>query len=133
MNSRNRRMIGWVVAAALVLMPAAGRAEGWVGQVKMRVSCPGTGSSFGVEDFTLEMPRGTGVGRLSFVGLGSVDVFTDWNVEGRWGYFSASVQDAAFGPILFYGYIRGSRMKGYIGIHDYTNGCVTIGKLRGWL
>jgi hypothetical protein len=114
-------------------MPTASSAAGWIGHVKMRVSCPGIGSTVGHEDITLEMEPGAGVGRLTFVGIGSTDVFTDWNVEGKWGYFSASFNEPDGGPIIFYGYIRGSRLKGYVGIHDYGDGCVSIGKIWGWL
>ena len=128
-----RRMVRWVLASALLWAPVASGAETWVGGSKAQSICPGFGSEVIYDDITLDMSQGAGVGLLTIAGVGTVEVVTDWMVDGKWGYFSASVQDADFGPIVLYGWIRGGRMKGWIVSHDYSNGCLIMGKLRAWL
>jgi len=134
MSARNGRMFGWALAAALVCMPAASGAATWIGGAKMRAVCPGLGSEFGYEEFTLQMEPGTGLGTLTMVGVGGVplDVATDWVADGNWSYFSASVADPAGGVVLLFGWIRGSRLRGWIAMHDYAGGCVLQGKIRGY-
>jgi hypothetical protein len=127
-------MIRWVMAAGLLWLPtASGAATAWVGYAHARFICPGLGSTVEHEDFTLEMEPGSGLGTLTIAGIGSGQVVTDWTVDGRWGYFSASIADPANGPLVLYGWIRGNRMKGWITGHDYLQGCMTMGKIRAWL
>ena len=57
---------------------------------------------------------------------------TDWMVDGKWGYFSATAQDPELGPIVLYGWIRGSKMRGWVVQHDYFNNCILYGKLKAW-
>jgi hypothetical protein len=137
MSERQRRyrlnVAGWALAAALLWAPAAGEATTWLGQTRVRDVCPGLGSSVSYDDFTLQMEPGSGQGTLTIVGWDPVPVVTDWVVEGRYGYFSASLADPAAGLMSFYGWIKGRRMRGYVLLHDYASGCMSMGRLRGWL
>jgi len=123
----------WMLAAALILAPAASGAETWIGFTRERGSCPGNGSSLYHDDFTLDMVPGSGTGFLTFAGYPAIPVVTNWNVDGSWAYFSASSADPNNGPIMFTGWIRGRRMRGFVTGHNYATGCVFMGKLKGWL
>jgi hypothetical protein len=123
----------WLLAAALVWAPTASGATIWLGHMKETITCPGVGTTFSHDDFTLDMEPGSGFGTLTIVGGAPMQIATDWMVEGRWGYFSASYADGVEGLYAMYGWIRGRRMKGYFVSHSYLSGCVIIGKLRGWL
>jgi hypothetical protein len=127
------RRARWALAAALLLAPAASGATTWLGQTRVLAVCPGLGSETQYDDFTLQMEPGSGQGTLTIVGMDPVPVATDWAVEGKWGYFSASLADAAGGVVSFYGWIKGRRMRGWVLLHDYTSGCMLMGRLRGWL
>jgi hypothetical protein len=120
------------MAAALIWAPTASSAATWVGQMKENMICPGAGIQKGYDNFTLDMVQGSSVGLLTFAGAGTVDVVTDWTVDGRWGYFSASFIDPNGGPWVFYGSILGRRMKGWIIGHSYGDGCILWGKLRAY-
>jgi hypothetical protein len=123
----------WILMAALVWAPTASGATTWLGAIKGRVACPGLGSEIFYDDFTLEMEPGAGTGILTIVGYPPVEVFTDWTVDGKWSYFSASFHEPNGGPYIFNGWIRGNRMRGYVAGHNYENGCMMIGRLKGWL
>jgi hypothetical protein len=120
------------LASVLIWVPTASGATIWLGHTKESVICPGVGASVYHDDFTLAMEPGSGWGTLTFVGGDPIDVVTDWTVDGKWGYFSASFQEPNGGPFILYGWISGKKMKGYVGGHIYGNGCVIMGKLRGW-
>ena len=107
-----RTMIRWVLASALLWAPAASGAETFVGGTKERVICPGFGSEISYHDITLDMWQGPGTGQLTVAGIGTLEVVTDWMVDGKWGYFSASNQDADLGPVVLYGWIRGAKDEG---------------------
>ena len=126
------RAIHWVLSAVLFLAPAASQAATFIGSFKGRAACPGAGSDFLNERFTLTMDPGTGTGVLTVVGMPQLDVATDWVVDGNWSYFSASfVQD---GAVVFNGWIKsGKWMKGNVAIHDYLTGCVVVARLKAWL
>jgi hypothetical protein len=129
---RCMRAIHWVLSAVLFLAPTASEAATFLGYFKGRAACPGAGSDFLREDFTLTMEPGTGTGVLTVVGMPQLDVATDWIVDGNWSYFSASfVQD---GAVVFNGWIKsGKWMKGNVAIHDYLSGCVVVARLKAWL
>ena len=129
----NERMVRWALASALLWAPVASSAETFVGGTKAREICPGFGSEVIYDDITLDMWQGAGLGQLTIAGIGTVEVVTDWMVDGKWGYFSASVQDAEFGPIVLYGWIVGRKLRGWVVSHDYSNGCLIMGKLKAWL
>ena len=138
MSARNRdrssyaRVMRWMLAAALIWAPTASQAATFLGYFKGRAACPGAGSEFLNEQFTLTMEPGSGLGVLTVVGMPQLDVVTDWVVDGNWSYFAASfVQD---GAVVFNGWIKsGSRMRGNVAIHDYLTGCVVVARLKGWL
>src|SRR5262245_28423848 len=98
------RVIHWVLSAVLFLAPTASQAATFIGSFKGRAACPGVGSEFLNEQFTLTMEPGTGIGVLTVVGMPQLDVATDWVVDGNWSYFAASfVQD---GAVVFNGWIK---------------------------
>ncbi len=134
MSARNGRVIGWVLAAVLLGMSSASSAASWIGGAKMTGVCPGLGSDSAYEEFTLQMEPGSGIGTLTMVGLGGapVNVVTDWIADGKWSYFSASIGDPAGGVVALTGWIRGSKLRGWIVMHDYQAGCVLLGKIRGY-
>jgi hypothetical protein len=121
-----------MLAAALIWAPTASEAATFLGYFKGRVACPGLGSQFLNEDFSLTMDPGTGIGVLTIVGAPQREVITDWIVDGKWSYFSASF--IGDGPVVFSGWIKsGKWMKGNVAIHDYVAGCVVVARLKGWL
>jgi hypothetical protein len=126
------RRIRAVLAAALVWVPTASHATVWFGFTRETVACPGTGVSRYQDDFTLDMEPGTGTGILTFAGAPQLTANTDWTVDGKWGYFSASFPLPDGSPFILYGWMRGRKMRGYVVSHDYTSGCVLMGKLKGW-
>ena len=132
-RSSTVRALRWMLAAALIWAPTASQAATFLGYFKGRVACPGLGSQFINEDFSLTMEPGSHIGVLTIVGAPQHDVQTDWIVDGNWSYFSASfIGDT--GPVVFNGWIKGgSRMRGNVAMHDYIEGCVVVGRLKGWL
>ena len=125
------RTIPWFLAAALLLAPAASRADTFSGGIKETVVCPGAGIDYLFDDFSLDIAQGPGVGWVTILG-GGFEVVTDWMVDGKWGYFAATAQDADFGPVTLYGWIRGGKMKGWVIQHDYSTSCILYGKLKAW-
>lgn len=128
-----RRVARGLLAAALIWAPTLSSAATWLGRMKTSITCPGVGTTFTTDEFTLSMDPGSGFGTLTVVGGNPMGVATDWMIEGRWGYFSASYADQVEGLYTVYGWTRGRRMKGYFSSHSYTTGCVMIGRVRGWL
>ena len=127
------RTIRWMLASVLIWAPVASGAETWIGFTTERGACPGNGSSLYHDDFTLDMVPGSGTGFLTFAGYTAIPVVTNWNVDGKWAYFAASSADPNNGTLMLTGWIRGRRMRGWVTGHDYTTGCVVLGKLKGWL
>ena len=126
------RMVRGLLTSALLLAPAASGAETFSGGIKETQVCPGLGVEYLWDDFSLDIEPGASVGWITLLG-GGFEVVTDWMVDGKWGYFSASVQDADFGPIVLYGWIRGRKMKGWVIQHDYSTSCILYGKLKASL
>jgi hypothetical protein len=126
-----KQVIRWVLVSALLWAPTASGAVTWVGMTKERSICPGMGSGITYHDFTLDMEPGSGFGTLTVVGGPPLPVATDWTVDGKYTYFAASIQDAEFGPVVFYGWTLGSKMRGWIVVHDYSTGCMVMGRLKG--
>ena len=124
------RTMPWVVASMLFGAPSG--AATWIGQTKSSLICQGSGVQKGYDNFTLDIAQGSAFGQLTFAGAGTVDVVTDWTVDGRWGYFSASFFDPNGGPYVFYGWISGRRMKGWLVGHSYGDGCILMGRLRAY-
>jgi|GEM_PF-6353958 len=121
-----------VAVAALVGLPTASSAVTWLGSAKEWAVCPGVGGSPYYDDFTLIMEPGSGWGQLTYVGYNPIDVWVDWHIDGNWSYFSASYFDPAGGPYILTGWIKGRRFRGWLVGHDYVNGCVMQGKVKGW-
>jgi hypothetical protein len=136
MSKRHRkwyeRTLPWVVASVMSWAPTASGATTWIGQTKETMVCPGAGAQKYYDNFTLDMEPGSGFGTLTIAGGGAIDVFTDWTVDGKWGYFAASFQEPNGGPFVFYGWIGGHRMKGWLTGHNYGTGCVLMGRLRAY-
>jgi hypothetical protein len=124
-------MVRGLLASVLLLAPAAGRADVFTGGIKETEICPGLGVDYLFEDFSLDIVTGSNVGLLTILG-GGAEVITDWHVDGRWGYFSASIADPVVGALTLYGWIRGAKMKGWLIQHDYISGCILYGKLKAW-
>lgn len=125
-------MVQGALAAALLLLPAAAGAATWVGWTKQEIICPGAGSWIDFDDFTLVMEPGSGTGVLTLAGFPGVDVATDWTIDGNWAHFAVSTQLPDGGTFMLYGTTHGHKMKGYMAVHEYTTGCIAIGKLKAW-
>jgi hypothetical protein len=125
------RMVRGLLTSALLLAPAASLADTFSGGIKETVVCPGAGIQYMFDDFSLDIEQGASVGWVTILG-GGFEVVTDWMVDGKWGYFAATLQDADFGPVTLYGWIRGGKMKGWVVQHDYSTSCILYGKLKAW-
>jgi hypothetical protein len=130
MSERHRkwplRMVRGLLTSALLLAPAASHADTFNGGIKATEVCPGAGVDYKYEDVSIDIFPGPSTGLVTFLG-GGFEVVTDWMVDGKWGYFAATAQDADFGPITLYGWIRGGRMKGWVIGHDYSTSCIVYG------
>jgi hypothetical protein len=125
------RTLRWMLASALLFAPAASGAVTWVGAAKARDVCPGLGAQNEFVNFTLDMEPGSSLGVLTFAGSAPQQAVTDWTVNGRGAYFSASLQlPEDGGPLVLYGWTRGNKMRGYAVLHMYTTGCLAFGKLK---
>ena len=132
-GQRGRRMVRGMLAAALLGVPAASGAATWVGWSKQEVTCPGQGTWMEYSDFTLVMEPGSGVGTLTIAGFPGQQVLTDWMIDGNWARFVASAlapEDGA--PLVIYGMTHGHKMKGLFVEHEYSTGCLVVGKLKAW-
>ena len=123
------RMVRGLLASALLLAPAASRADTFSGGIKETEVCAGFGVEYLYDDFSIDIEPGASVGWVTLLG-GGFEVVTDWMVDGKWGYFSATAQDPEWGPIVLYGWIRGAKMKGWVIQHDYSTSCILYGKLK---
>jgi hypothetical protein len=124
-------MVRGLLTSALLAAPTASYADVFTGGIKETQVCPGFGHEHMFQDFSIDIVPGANIGFVTILG-GGLEVVTDWMVDGSWGYFSASAQDADFGPVTLYGWIRGSKMKGFIIQHDYSTSCILYGKLKAW-
>lgn len=123
------------VATALLLLlavPAVSSAEAFIGTMKVTGGCqssPGAGTF--VRAFSLNMEPGASFGQITVEGTGvTLDVTTDWIPNGTKGsYFSASSAVSGVGAFVYYGTIKGGKLKGYFAEHSYL-GCVFTGKLK---
>jgi hypothetical protein len=130
-DRRSARTVRALLAAALLLAPVASRAETFSGGIKYTKACPGAGLQYRIDEFEIDIEPGASVGWVTLLG-GGFEVLTDWMVDGRFGYFSASAQDGELGPVIFYGWIRNGRMKGWLAQHEYNTSCVLYGKIKAW-
>lgn len=128
-----RRAVRWALAAALLWFPTAGSAATWVGGTKEKFVCPGLGHTVEYFNFTLDMQPGFGLGTLTYAGAQPIDVVAEWTNDGRWAYFTATGTEPNGGPLVFYGYTRGARMRGWVVYQSFgTDGCMSMGSLRAW-
>jgi hypothetical protein len=128
-----RRAMGWFVAAALVALPSVGSAAVWVGRTKQFIMCPGLGHDHQYNDFTLQMEPGFGIGTLTIAGAPPREVNTNWTNDGRYAYFTVTGTELNGGPIFFYGWTRGSKMKGWFSIQSWgADGCMGWGVMKAW-
>lgn len=120
------------VALAFVLVaPAVSSAAEFCGWAKVTTACPGVPTETSTVAFCLEMEPGSGSGQLS-TGAGTMELTTDWVFGSKGSYFAASAGDSGVGADMYYGTVKGTKLKGNFAEH-HDSACVSTGTMTGGL